>query len=141
MQADSLLSDPPGKPWSGLSFPPPGDLPDPGIEPASPALQADSLPLNHLGGQGKANSDSIMNLFLLLAFVIIIIDNGLHLRILPLCLTVKLKFLCSELYPPVGGRKKEINTSPCLKLTILGDICKINGLFYFVSSPLPVFDI
>ena len=30
--------------WSGLSFPPPGDLPDPGIEPWSPALQADSLP-------------------------------------------------------------------------------------------------
>ena len=30
--------------WSGLSFPPPGDLPDPGIEPESPALQADSLP-------------------------------------------------------------------------------------------------
>ena len=24
--------------WSGLSFPPPGDLPDPGIEPTSPAL-------------------------------------------------------------------------------------------------------
>ena len=24
--------------WSGLSFPPPGDLPDPGIEPMSPAL-------------------------------------------------------------------------------------------------------
>ena len=33
--------------WSGLSFPPPGDLPNPGIEPTSPvspALQADSLP-------------------------------------------------------------------------------------------------
>ena len=30
--------------WSGLSFPSPGDLPDPGIEPRSPALQADSLP-------------------------------------------------------------------------------------------------
>ena len=30
--------------WSGLPCPPPGDLPDPGIEPASPALQADSLP-------------------------------------------------------------------------------------------------
>ena len=30
--------------WSGLSFPFPGDLPDPGIEPGSPALQADSLP-------------------------------------------------------------------------------------------------
>ena len=24
--------------WSGLSFPPPGDLPDPGVRPASPAL-------------------------------------------------------------------------------------------------------
>ena len=30
--------------WSGLPFPIPGDLPDPGIEPASPELQADSLP-------------------------------------------------------------------------------------------------
>ena len=30
--------------WSGLPFPFPGDLPDPGIEPESPALQADSLP-------------------------------------------------------------------------------------------------
>ena len=30
--------------WSGLPFPSPGDLPDPGIEPWSPALEADSLP-------------------------------------------------------------------------------------------------
>ena len=30
--------------WSGLSFPSPGDLPNPGIEPGSPALHADSLP-------------------------------------------------------------------------------------------------
>ena len=29
---------------SGLPFPSPGDLPDPGIKPRSPALQADSLP-------------------------------------------------------------------------------------------------
>ena len=29
---------------SGLPFPSPGDLPHPGIEPGSPALQADSLP-------------------------------------------------------------------------------------------------
>ena len=28
--------------WSGLPFPSPGDLPDPGIEPGSPELQADS---------------------------------------------------------------------------------------------------
>ena len=30
--------------WNGLPFPSPGDLPNPGIEPWSPALQADSLP-------------------------------------------------------------------------------------------------
>ena len=30
--------------WSGLPFPFPEDLPDPGIQPGSPALQADDLP-------------------------------------------------------------------------------------------------
>ena len=40
--------------WSGLPFPSPGDLPDPGIEPmtpVSPAVQADSLLLGHWGSQ------------------------------------------------------------------------------------------
>ena len=40
--------------WSGLTCPPPGDLPDPGIEPESPALQADSL-LTKLQGKPQAN--------------------------------------------------------------------------------------
>ena len=35
--------------WSGLPCPPPGDLPNPGIEPRSPALQADSLQSEPLG--------------------------------------------------------------------------------------------
>ena len=35
--------------WSGLLFPSPRDLPDPGMEPGSPALQADSLPLSYQG--------------------------------------------------------------------------------------------
>ena len=30
--------------WSGSPFPAPGDLPDPGIEPGSPALRADAVP-------------------------------------------------------------------------------------------------
>ena len=38
--------------WSSLPFPSPGDLPDPGIEPRSPALQADSLP-TELPGKPK----------------------------------------------------------------------------------------
>ena len=37
--------------WSGLPFPSPGDLSDSGIEPVSPALQVDSLPLNHQRSQ------------------------------------------------------------------------------------------
>ena len=36
--------------WSGLPFPSPGDLPNPGIEPRSPALQADDL-TTELGGK------------------------------------------------------------------------------------------
>ena len=35
--------------WSGLPFPSPGDLLDLEVESESPALQADSLPLSHLG--------------------------------------------------------------------------------------------
>ena len=40
--------------WSGLPFPSPGDLPDPGIEPGSPALQADALP-SEPPGKFKSN--------------------------------------------------------------------------------------
>ena len=36
--------------WSGLPFPLSGDLPDPGIEPRSPTLQADALPSETPGG-------------------------------------------------------------------------------------------
>ena len=35
--------------WSELPFPSPGDLPNSGIKLTSPAWQADSLPLSHLG--------------------------------------------------------------------------------------------
>ena len=35
--------------WVGLPFPSSGDLPHPGIEPGSPALQADSLPFKPSG--------------------------------------------------------------------------------------------
>ena len=46
--------------WSGLPFPSPGDLPNPGIEPGSPALQADALPSEPPG-----------NLYLLADYLII----------------------------------------------------------------------
>ena len=45
--------------WSRLPFPSPGDIPDPGIEPRSPALQADAL-TSELPGkpQGKPIKDT-----------------------------------------------------------------------------------
>ena len=45
--------------WSGLSFPSPGDLPQPGIKPGSPALQADSLP-TELPGKLPGNKSKSM---------------------------------------------------------------------------------
>ena len=42
--------------WSGLPFPSPGDLPNPGIEPGSPALQADALPPEPPGKPGRCFS-------------------------------------------------------------------------------------
>ena len=47
LQADFLLSEPPGKPKNtgvGKPIPSPGDHPNLGIKPGPPALQADSLP-------------------------------------------------------------------------------------------------
>ena len=46
----------------GNHFPSPGDLPNPGIEPSSPALQADSLPAEQ---QGKPKNTGVGNLSLL----------------------------------------------------------------------------
>ena len=45
----SIMGLPRQEHWNGLPFPIPEDLPDPGIESVSPALQVDSLALNRLG--------------------------------------------------------------------------------------------
>ena len=47
--------------WSGLLFPSPGDLPNPGIKPGSPALQAESLPSEP---QGKHLSLGIFKMWI-----------------------------------------------------------------------------
>ena len=47
--------------WSGLPFPSPEDLPDPGNEPGSPAMQADALPSEIPGKpsmEGEGNSEA-----------------------------------------------------------------------------------
>ena len=47
--------------WSGLPFPFPGDLLDPGIEPRSPALQADALPSEPPGKVKEESEKSSLN--------------------------------------------------------------------------------
>ena len=59
-QASLSMEFPKQEYWNGLPFPSPADLPDPGIEPRSPTLQADTLPseppgkptppMGHVGG-------------------------------------------------------------------------------------------
>jgi len=46
--------------WSRLPFPSPGDLPDPGIEPTSPALKADSFPAELQGKPREIEIDHIL---------------------------------------------------------------------------------
>ena len=45
--------------WSGLPFPSPGDLLDPGIEPVSPALRADALPSEPPGKPPALRADAL----------------------------------------------------------------------------------
>ena len=54
--------------WSRLLFPFPGDLPDSGIEPRSPELQADSLPSEPTGKLETDNNKKINKLFAVLIF-------------------------------------------------------------------------
>ena len=44
--------------WNGLPCPPPGDLPDPGIEPTSSVLQENSLLLSHQGSPDSPTKES-----------------------------------------------------------------------------------
>ena len=52
--------------WSGLPFPSPGDLPNPGIKPRSPALQADALTSEPPGKPLQPCSVNLQSNFLLL---------------------------------------------------------------------------
>ena len=47
--------------WSGLPFPSPGELPNPGIKPGSPELQADSLPSKPPGKPCKKDGRALNN--------------------------------------------------------------------------------
>ena len=60
--------------WSGLLFPSPGDLPDPGIEPRSPALQADDLTSEPPGKPIQNSFSKLLPLFM--PQVVLVVKNS-----------------------------------------------------------------
>ena len=57
-QAPQFMEFPRQEYWRGLPFPSPRDLPNPGIEPRSPTLQADALPSEPPGKPGDYKVDN-----------------------------------------------------------------------------------
>ena len=62
--------------WIGMPFPSPGDPPDPGTEPTSPAWQADSLPLSHLGSPWRG-----IQVFTILCSHLFCVFENFHIRL------------------------------------------------------------
>ena len=54
--------------WSGLPFPSPGDLSNPGIKPRSPTLQVDSLPAEPQGKPSTVSAHKVQFLLVMLFF-------------------------------------------------------------------------
>ena len=87
--------------WSGLPLPPPGDLPDPGIKPRSPALQTNTLPSEPPGkdrGQLLISQERMKWLG----------QSGNDPQ-LWMCLLVKVESCCSEQYCIVTWNVRPVN--------------------------------
>ena len=85
--------------WSGLPFPSPGNLPDPGIEPWSPALEADALTSEPPGKQIFSDTQKLRE------FVTSKVDNFIKIY-----LKIFMKSTISELL-----RMLLIENTRCLK--------------------------
>ena len=83
--------------WSGLPFPSPGDLPDPGIKPRSPALQAVSLPSEP---PGKPQVTSPLQVQTWSVWEIGTLPSFLSLSFLPLFLPLFLFSFFPPSFPP-----------------------------------------
>ena len=61
-QAPLCMGFPRQEYWSGLPFPPPGYLPDPGLEPVSAELQEDNLLLSHQGSHDEPSYNDLKSM-------------------------------------------------------------------------------
>ena len=107
--------------WSGLPFPSPEDLPDPGIEPGFPALQADC----HLSLQGSHNSSQGFRKSVSRCLVVFQ-DRGQHTALLP----VLIYFMESDNFRTVSVCKLlillESSTSPPLFCFVCVCVCVLS---------------
>ena len=118
--------------WSGLPCPPPGDLPDPGIELKSPALQVDSLQTEPPGPSSCKNPKMLMwepasvhqllycatTLFQVLCFQI---KNVFF----TFCVGFFIYYLCEKYYKPITVQYYTNCVSWVPRLTLL--TCKQSG--------------
>ena len=83
--------------WSGLPFPSPGDLPDPGIESGSPALQADALPSEPPGKPipKKGNAKERSN-YCTIALILVASLVAQMVKCLPAMQETRVRFLGQE---------------------------------------------
>ena len=106
--------------WSGLPFPPPGDLPDPGTEPRLLQLlhwQADSLPLSHLGSwDGGQQCEDLPNGLLSLSWSFEQDSPPVHLLLTP---SPKEQQWFPGQVNWVGGRAGQLLTIWGLVLTVI----------------------
>ena len=111
--------------WSGLPFPSPGDLPNPGIKPGSLALQADSLPAElpgksrgNISQHNKSSYQSVQGTHCAVLSRSVVSDSLKPHGLEPARLLCPWGFsrqeYCSELPCPVPGIELPCLTSPCI---------------------------
>ena len=92
--------------WSGLPFPSPGELPDPGIEPGSPALHAGALP----------SEPETQTLYLILGWLCT--QERLHPHLFMAQTSTSAPFIASPFETSLKRGKKDINFSPSFLLLL-----------------------
>ena len=130
--------------WSGLPCPPPGDLPYPGIEPTSPALQVDSLPLNNQ--EAQLNISTLYNLVFCYSFkklkVKLYIISLSYMMLLKHSFKIR-KIQSSFKYKPKNykGRREQIKI---IKIHLFNPFvfpCSFLFWFFFLMEKIALFSI
>ena len=116
----------PGKDyWSALSFPSPGDLPNPGIEHRSPALQEDSLPTELQSSRVKGSEDTRIK----------VAQNDF---LLPNTLNIGWSFLQKSSSMTIDPQRAVFNSNS-MQCSLIPTLCKNNRIIIIGLSSLQIY--